>query len=232
MPYGTRSHREHQPQWWVFAGGAALTGVAGYVNTILLSLYHVPVSHMSGAVSMFGHDLENGDTDHLARITGMVIGFLVGAVVSGVVIGGSALKPGRRYGVALMIEGALLGLATWLVIRGDLSGLTVAATACGLQNGMASSYLGLILRTTHITGIVTDIGVLIGHWLRRRPVEPWKLLLLTMLFCGFAGGGVLGALLHHLLGLPALWLAAGGTFLAGLAYVVWLIRHENKKEQA
>lgn len=224
MADATRSHqRSHHgdPQHWVFLGGAALAGVAGFVNTILLSIYHVPVSHMSGAVSMFGNDLENGDTEHLVRIVTMVAGFLIGAIISGVVIGGTTLKPGRRYGVALMIEGGLFAMATWMVLRGDLGGLSFAATACGLQNGMASSYLGLILRTTHVTGIVTDIGVLIGHWLRHRRVEAWKLGLLMALFFGFAMGGVLGAFLHHHWGLHAMWVAAGGTSAAGLLYFTW-----------
>lgn len=215
-----------EPQRWVFLGGAALAGVAGYVNTILLSVYHVPVSHMSGAVSMFGFDLHSGDTAHLARIAGMVFGFLVGAIISGVVIGGTTLKSGRRYGVALMIEGVLLGLGSLRVIAGDLSGLSLIACACGLQNGMASSYLGLILRTTHVTGIVTDIGVLIGHWLRHRTIAAWKLLLLTALFVGFMAGGLSGAFAHYLLGLGALWIAAVGTFTAGLLYFIWHVRHQ------
>jgi len=224
MTDATRAHehaRHGDPKRWVFAGGAALAGVAGFVNTILLSIYHVPVSHMSGAVSMFGNDLIVGDQDHVLRIIGMVAGFLLGAIISGVIIGGTRLKPGRRYGVALMIEGSLLAIATLLVVNQDLLGLSFAAAACGLQNGMASSYLGLILRTTHVTGIVTDIGVLIGHWLRHRTVEGWKLLLLTSLFTGFAAGGVMGATLYRQLGLNALWLATGGTFLAGLIYLVW-----------
>jgi uncharacterized membrane protein YoaK (UPF0700 family) len=221
-----RSHHAH-PQHWVFVGGAALAGVAGYVNTILLSVYHVPVSHMSGAVSMFGYDLESGDTGHLLRIASMVVGFLLGAIISGVIIGGTTLKPGRRYGVALMLEGGLLAVGSWRVIAGDLGGLSFVAAACGLQNGMASSYLGLILRTTHVTGIVTDIGVLIGHWLRHRTVEPWKLLLLTALFLGFAGGGLTGAFAHHWLGLHALWIAAGGCFAAGAVYFFWRLRTQT-----
>ena len=136
MADATRSHkRSHHgdPQRWVFLGGAALAGVAGFVNTILLSIYHVPASHMSGAVSMFGNDLMNGGTEHLLRIVGMVAGFLIGAIISGVIIGGTTLKPGRRYGVALMIEGCLLAIATWLVINEDLLGLSFAPPPAGCK---------------------------------------------------------------------------------------------------
>lgn len=229
MVEGGRPPLEHRhPEWWVYGGGAALAGVAGYVNTILLSIYHAPVSHMSGAVSTLGYDLESGNSAHVLQIIGMVGGFLAGAVASGVIVGGTTLSPGRRYGVALMVEAVLFAIGAWLVIGKHLAGLSFFAAGCGLQNGMASSYLGLILRTTHITGVVTDIGVLIGHWLRHRTVPGWKLLLLMALFIGFTGGGIIGAFAYHSLGLPALWIAAGGTFLAGLLYFLWRLRHRTE----
>lgn len=42
---------------WVFAGGATLAGVAGFINVCLLGFFHVPVSRMSGAVSRLGGDV-------------------------------------------------------------------------------------------------------------------------------------------------------------------------------
>jgi uncharacterized membrane protein YoaK (UPF0700 family) len=41
-----------------------------------------------------------------------------------------------------------------------------ASAACGLQNAMVSTYSGAIIRTTHITGTVTDLGAMIGQYLR------------------------------------------------------------------
>ena len=68
------------------------------------------------------------------------------------------------------------------------------------------------------------IGVLIGHWLRHRTVAAWKLLLLITLFAGFVAGGLVGAFAYYLLGLGALWIAAAGTFFAGLLYFIWHVR--------
>ena len=37
------------------------------------------------------------------------------------------------------------------------------AGACGLQNAMCTSHFGAIVRTTHVTGTVTDIGSTLGR---------------------------------------------------------------------
>jgi uncharacterized membrane protein YoaK (UPF0700 family) len=178
---------------WVFAGGTLLAAMAGFINACLLGVFHVPVSHMTGAVSRLSLDLETIDLTDLRLVLSILGGFLVGAMLSGLLIGGRKLVPGRRYGMALLTEGAVLGLATYLLVNGSALGVPLAALACGIQNAMASSYNGLILRTTHVTGIVTDVGVMLGHWLRHRRIRLWKLLLLLSLLGGFLVGGVGGA---------------------------------------
>lgn len=210
---------------WVFFFGALLAGTAGFVNVVLLEIYHVPVSHMSGAVSSMAVVLTAGEGQDFSGALWIFSAFLAGAILSGVVIGSVQVQPGRRYGVAMMIEGGLLTLATWLLMSGRHAGIPVAAMACGLQNGMASSYCGLILRTTHVTGLVTDIGVMLGQWLRFRTIEIWKLLLLVMLLAGFFCGGLLGGWLYARAGIPALSLAAGGILLAGIFYFDWRRRN-------
>ena len=99
----------------------------------------------------------------------------------------------------------------------------VAAFACGLQNAMASTYYGLIIRTTHVTGIVTDIGVIIGQRLRGHAIEPWRLGLLVIMLIGFFAGGVLGAIATAKLGHVCLAFAAAASFTGGLTY--WIVRH-------
>jgi uncharacterized membrane protein YoaK (UPF0700 family) len=217
MPYHSATTDHDRPRLWVYAGGAALTGVAGFVNALLIvSVYQVPVSHMTGAVSKIGIDLVKGEHQELLTILSIVGGFLLGAVVSGMVIGGSDLRPGRRYGVALMLEGAAFGLAATGVATVGL-----VAFGCGLQNGLASSYLGLVLRTTHVTGIVTDLGVLIGQGIRERRWVWWKIGLLAVLLGGFFTGGLLALPVYQVLGSHALGVVAAGVCITGLVYLVW-----------
>jgi uncharacterized membrane protein YoaK (UPF0700 family) len=224
MPYRSRGRRrEPRPHErpWVFAGAVSLAMVAGYVNVVVLGVFHVPVSHMSGAVSRVGIDLAGRDLADLRVVLSIVAGFLLGAVLSGVIIGGRKLVPGRRYGVTLLVEGGVLALATLLLRQGYAPGITLAAMACGIQNAMASSYYGLVIRTTHVTGIVTDIGVMIGHWIRHRTVRAWKLYLLVSILTGFFAGGILGARGYTALGVSAVGLASATCLLAGAVYIGW-----------
>lgn len=207
---------------WILTGGAALAFIAGWVNAVVLGFYHVPVSHMSGAASRIGIDIASGDLSHLRVIAAIVGGFFIGAVVSGAVTGHSSLKPGRRYGVVLLIEGAALAAAAHLLSRGRHLGVPAAAFACGLQNAMATSYYGLVIRTTHVTGIVTDLGIMAGQWLRRHRPDGWRLAILTALLAGFTAGGLAGSYLFIAVGVRALLGAAFACTIGGLGYWLWL----------
>lgn len=205
---------------WVAFGGSLLAGAAGYVNVVMLGFFAVPVSHMTGAVSRLSIDMGTAEGLDFLLISSILAGFVIGAIASGVIIGNATLKPGRRYGVALLLEGMLLALATVFAIQEMIAAIPLAATALGLQNAMASSYRGLVLRTTHVTGIVTDIGVLIGHRLRGRYVKTWKVSLLIAILIAFFVGGVLGMLALKWLGLAALGIAAAGCLVAGSFYLL------------
>ena len=224
MPYKTSSAStslERPSKHFVLGGGVGLSALAGYVNVVVLGVFAVPVSHMTGAISRLGIDLATGNSLDLSLILMIVLGFLVGAILSGAIIGGDKLEPGRRYGIALVVEGAALALATFLLVSNVRAGIPVAALACGVQNGMASSYYGLIIRTTHVTGIVTDLGVLIGQLFRGTRLEVWKLSLLAGLLCGFLIGCIAGQIMITTQGPLALGIPAGIAVLAGLGYFAW-----------
>src|SRR5690554_1263167 len=184
----------------------------------MLGFFAVPVSHMSGPVSRLSRDVTMIDTQDMIVTAGILAGFLAGAMLSGMLIGAATLRAGRRYGAVLMLQGAILACATWLALADMPLAVPIAAFVCGLQNAMASSYRGLVLRTTHVTGIVTDIGVLIGQRLRQKQVRLWKLMLLLTVLAGFFLGGWLGAVLFHHVGMHALWLAALVCFVSGGLY--------------
>lgn len=180
----------------IILGGLALTFIAGFINTTSLMYFHVPVSHMTGVVSKLGIDLGAGDFADFVNMMYILAGFLLGAVTSGYLIGVRNLKPSKEYSLVLLLEAAVL-VAALTLFKSDYNfGLTAVAFACGLQNAMASNYLGLIIRTTHVTGIVTDLGVLIGQTLKHRTVKSWEILFLTGLLMGFFLGGFCGMIAY------------------------------------
>ena len=85
--------------------------------------------------------------------------FFLGCLASGAIIRQSSLRLGRRYGVALTVEAGLLLLAGLFLRREANVGDYLAAMACGLQNAMVTTYSGSARRTTHITGMVTDLAL-------------------------------------------------------------------------
>ncbi len=197
-----------------------LSAVAGCVNAVAVgSAYHA-VTHMSGTVFAVSAELAHGSRDVAMRAAAVVVSFFVGATLSGALIRQQTLHAGRRYGVALIIEGVLLAGA-WVGVRANhVSGEVLAAMACGLQNALATSYSGAILRTTHMTGIVTDLGIAIGHWLAREPMEWFRVRLHLVLLLGFTSGGAMGAFGFSLLGANTLLIPAVTVFCAGLAYTI------------
>jgi uncharacterized membrane protein YoaK (UPF0700 family) len=206
---------------FVLTGASLLAALAGYINTIFLSLYLPPVSHLSGTLSRFSWDIGKLDFGDLRQISGILVGFLFGAMLSGLIIGNSTVQLGRRYGVVLVLEGLFLALSAWLLHTTPVLAVSLASLACGIQNGMASNYRGMIIRTTHVTGVVTDLGVLLGRWMRHRKVDTWQFALLTFTIFAFVLGGLAGAVMSKLFAENALWLASGLTLVVGGGYFLW-----------
>ncbi|MEJ2060705.1 MAG: YoaK family protein [Gammaproteobacteria bacterium] len=209
----------------LFLVAALLAGLAGYVNAVMLSYAGMPVSHMSGPATELGIDLGRFNPQNFLLLAGIMVGFMLGAMFSGLMVASTVLRPGRRYGVALLIEGLLLSVAAVFAVSAHPHlALVAAAMACGLQNALAASYRGLTLRTTHVTGIVTDIGVLLAHRLRHKRIKTWKLMLLVVILAGFIVGGIAGVVMFLNWGAHALSFAAGFCLLIAIGY---LPREEN-----
>ena len=93
------------------------------------------------------------------------VSFVLGTMASGMIVQQSTLKLGRRYGLALTLESLLLFTAIPFLDASKSIGLYLDLIAMGLQNGMVSAYSGAIIRTTHVTGALTDLGISLGHLL-------------------------------------------------------------------
>jgi uncharacterized membrane protein YoaK (UPF0700 family) len=170
---------------------------------------------MTGAVSYLGIELAGGQSRDAVATLSIILGFMLGAGLAGLIVGAKNLAPGRWYGVAVLCEGGLLIGAMLLLISGRRFGLPFIAVACGLQNATTSSYCGLMIRTTHVTGTVTDIGVMIGQWLRHRHCERRKLLFMIGVVAAFGGGVWIGALADGRWGPTSLVIPAAGCLIAG-----------------
>ena len=215
---------------WVEIGGFCLALIAGSVNAIaLLGFNHQGVSHLSGSSSLLGVELAQGDTGAALHLLLILLSFVLGAAISGCVIGHQSLKLGRRYGVALLAESLALLLAMLMLERGNDFGHYLASAACGLQNAMVTSYSGATMRTTHMTGMVTDLGIACGHFLRGERVDWYRFKLYGVLFSGFFVGGVIGTLGYGQFGYDTLFFPAALSGAAGLGYVI--VKHAERQRR-
>ncbi len=183
---------------------------------------------MSGTLTTVGTSLAENDPGMLVHTAAVFFSFFLGAFVSGLIVRQSTLQAGRRYGVALAIESCLL-FAAVTFLREDLRlGDYLAAMACGLQNAMATSYSGAVIRTTHVTGMVTDLGIALGLFMRRQPVEWRRFRLYGVLLAGFLAGGFAGGLAFHRYGYDTLLFPAILSGCTGFGFA--LLKHLKRRK--
>ena len=221
--------REHATPAWVYLGGLALALTAGVINAVgFLGAHHQALSHMTGTVSVLG--LELGRANYAVALHALAIlgAFFAGCLVSGLIINQGRLRLGRRYGVALSLESLALFGAVLLLRRGMNAGDYLAALACGLQNAMVSSYSGSSMRTTHMTGMVTDLGIACAHFLRGAAVDWFRFRLYGVLLLGFFAGGVAGATSYGRFGYDTLLLPAALSGITGVGYTLYK-HHQRRK---
>jgi uncharacterized membrane protein YoaK (UPF0700 family) len=207
---------------WAWFGTGVLAFIAGLVNAAgYLGFRHESISNMTGNTSLLGIALGKADGSETAHWALAIGAFVLGTILSGMLVQQNTLKLGRRYGVALTLESLLLFAAIPFLDASNSMGLYLASIAMGLQNGMVSAYSGAIIRTTHVTGVFTDLGISLGHLLRGLPVDRLRLCVCVVVATTFLLGSAMGALLFAHMQEHALLIPAVLTGVCGLGYGVY-----------
>ncbi|WP_207005506.1 YoaK family protein [Trinickia mobilis] len=190
--------------------GRSLAFVAGAANAGGFLAVGQYTSHMSGIASSLADNLALGDINEVVAGLSSLLSFLVGAATSAILINwGRRRHLHSRYAIPLMLEASLLLLFGFLGSNLETHRvLFVPATVCllcyvmGLQNAMITKVSKAEIRTTHVTGLVTDIGIELGklfYWnIGETPGnlvrgDRQKLGLLGSLLLSFLVGGLAGA---------------------------------------
>jgi uncharacterized membrane protein YoaK (UPF0700 family) len=207
---------------WAWIGGGLLALVAGCINAVgYLCFRHQPITHLTGTSTQFGIALAEGDVSDELHWGLTIVSFVLGAMLSGFIVRQGSLQLGRRYGVVLMLESLLLFMATPLIHDAKDLGLYLASAACGLQNAMAGTYSGATLRTTHLSGIFTDLGMYLGQRLRGLDVDMLRIHVCLLVAGHFILGAALGAVGYAHLHDGVLLIPAALTGLVGLGYTIY-----------
>ncbi len=190
----------------------SLSWIGGFTNAMTIVACTQVTSHMTGAVSQFGVAMVEGRFGVAGYLFGLVATFTGGALLAGLLL---ELARARRwtatFALPIAVEVLLLVLfGVWLhgtptAERHQALGPTLlAAMTMGLQNATITRISGGVVRTTHVTGVVTDLGLdlarVVGRWFglvrtpspRRRAVARRRLWLLASVPASFAFGAALG----------------------------------------
>lgn len=191
--------------------GGVLAFNAGAVNAggfLLVSMY---TSHMTGFVSIVADNLILGNLTLVLGAVGALLAFTLGAAVTAVLVNWARHRHLRsEFALPLLLESVLLlvfGLLGATLNRQTpfavpLTVLVLAFTM-GLQNALVSKISSSQIRTTHMTGVITDLGIELGkmfYWNRstssmesRVRANRIKVRLFGTLLAMFVAGGLVGA---------------------------------------
>jgi len=207
----------HVPSWLMLAGAA------GAVNGFAFMMCEQFVTHLSGTFTELG--LKGWRPTLLFDSAALIFSFIAGAVTSIVILhvrAGSGDRP--RWATPLVsVTLLLIGVAAagraglFGPIGGDADGLeppilllSLLSFAMGAQNAAVAATTGLAVRTTHVTGPATDLGIHLATALFARGKERWNALRGAYL----RGGKILAFALGAGLSVP---LTASFDYLALLA---------------
>lgn len=150
-----------------------LAAVAGSVNAMGFYLLGTHTSHVSGKVAELGEALAQGRGGLALAAARLLLAFFLGAVSCSLLLDAARTRTRGRHTAALLLEAlTLAGVALGALEPGSVSPSVLGGGLCyamGLQNALVTRVSGAVVRTTHVTGMVTDLGielVRMGTWVR------------------------------------------------------------------
>lgn len=176
-----------------------LSFVAGIVNVSGIFALDILTTNVTGHFGFFTDELVRGRSGVALYFLVFILAFLSGAFVSNFLlewIPRFSLRYVTTLPVALEIV-LLISVASLDEAQVSAHKELVAAVllfAMGLQNALVTTVSRAIVRTTHLTGLFTDLGIELSQFFFYRQQHQRRKLLssvglrLTIICCFFAGG--------------------------------------------
>ncbi|NMM81470.1 hypothetical protein B2J86_11145 [Acidovorax sp. SRB_14] len=192
--------------------GLLLAFNAGAVNAGGFLVVHLYTSHMTGFLSLLADNLVLGNMALVLSAVGTLWAFLSGAGTTAILVNWARSHRLRSgFALPLLLEAVLMllfGLVgavtlTWHTVFAVPLTVLLLAFIMGLQNAVVTKMSAAQIRTTHMTGVITDLGIEMGkmfYWNRSGvPAEGQvranhaRMRLYASLLAMFTAGGVVGA---------------------------------------
>ncbi|OIQ32081.1 MAG: DUF1275 family protein [Alphaproteobacteria bacterium MedPE-SWcel] len=186
-----------------------LSSIAGALNAVGFLIAGAFTANMTGNISAFADHIAEGGLLIALSFAGLVAAFIFGAGLAALGIqAGEQRRLRSVYAIAIFAEGLfLLLLGAVLIVwpQSDTQTLLVVVLSfiMGFQNAVTTMISRSRVRTTHVSGMATDIGIelagLLGPEATKLDARP-KLTLHSLTLACFAVGGVVGAVVFGIVG--------------------------------
>lgn len=221
--------------------GAFLAFVAGATNAGGFLAVGQYTSHMTGLLSSIADNLVLGRLTLVVAAAGAILAFVAGAMTTAILVNwGLRRHLHSAYGLPLLLESA--ALLAFGVAGASISvyePLTIPLTVVllcyimGLQNAVITKISKAEIRTTHVTGLVTDIGIELGKLVYINPRDTSapvlanrrKLRIHATLVGAFFAGSLAGALGFKHVGFVTTVPLAVGLWILALRPFLRDVRH-------
>lgn len=197
-----------------------LSFVAGLVNITGVLSVKVLTTNVTGHFAFFSEDLSNGKYPIAIEYLFFIFSFLLGAFVSNTLIEiVSRIKPQISYTFPIAIEIVILFIVSLFGSSSALSNSSSQIIACsllfamGLQNALVTKVSQSVVRTTHLTGLFTDLGIELSQLFFYRKTSEFKRLsksiyLKLAIICCFFFGCLVGGFIYRSFELKTLQIAS------------------------
>ena len=189
---------------------ASLLGLtAGFVNAAGFLGFSVLTTNVTGHAALFAERIALQDWKTARVVALWMFLFLAGAFLSSLIVSFIGRNQRFSYLVPMLIEmSILLGVAILgyrydhsLIAKEIFAGSLLFAM--GLQNSLVSIVSGSVVRTTHLTGTFTDLGIEMGQILQKNTKDrialKARIKLRSVIIFFFMGGALAGAYLFRYL---------------------------------
>lgn len=210
-----------------------LSGVAGIVNITGILELHILTTNVTGHFAYFSEELILRNYKMAFAYLFYILFFLLGAFISSLLMEWvSKYKPQTSYVIPIFIEICILLAISFSGSNEHLMSTFILSSALlfsmGLQNALVTRVSQSVVRTTHLTGLFTDLGIELSQLFFYK--DPFKrktlnksIYLKIAIICSFFLGCILGGFTYANFELRTLLFPVGL-----LLFALWYYRLQSK----
>lgn len=220
--------------------------IAGMVNVASLVLFYSFTSNLTGHFAILATEIANGQWFQMLVVFFWILLFFSGSFLSNnLIINSTAKNTFLSHSIPMILEilcFVFVGFYGQFFYTETLTQteilVSVLLFAMGLQNGLTASISNFQVKTTHLTGLTTDLALHLSMLTKKEYRQNIQIVEKTKLMLAILGsylfGGILSGLIIHLVQFQVFYavsIAMAGVLIYDFAKTYVLIFNKKKKHR-